>query len=101
MIFANMFLHLVVYVIHYLLTCCTESERSAEYGKTYAWCILITSTMHSFSLDYPCTYAFHNKNNIGIFLTSYRFYSLENFIFKNIIYIYIFYYNNATKTYTR
>lgn len=36
MIFANMFLHLVVYVIHYLLTCCTESERSAEYGKTYA-----------------------------------------------------------------
>lgn len=55
--FANIFLHLVVYVIHYLLTCCTESERSAEYGKTYAWCSLITSTMHSIFLNYPRTYA--------------------------------------------
>jgi len=75
MIFANMFLHLVVYVIHYLLTCCTESERSAEYGKTYAWCTLITSTMHLINLDYPCTYVFHDKNNWNI---SSWFYSLKD-----------------------
>lgn len=37
-------LYLVVYVTHYLLTCCTESERSAEYGKSYTWYSLTTLT---------------------------------------------------------
>lgn len=64
MIYADIFLRLVVYVTHYLLTCCTESERSAEYGKTYALCFLITSPCTQLSSGYSCIHEFYNKINI-------------------------------------
>lgn len=60
----DIFLYRVVYVTHYLLTCCTESERSAEYGKTYVWCFLTIEIV----LDYlSIVYALaHNEINTQI-----------------------------------
>lgn len=56
----NIFLHLVVYVIHYLLTCCTESERSAEYGKT---CLVFSNYIDS-ALDFLSIILAYFNNNI-------------------------------------